>query len=158
MVHNQNANVIHDHFEHEKKIIVPKDVKVQVEPIPANKTKEVILKAEKVPETSQYVMSPEQYEKHYKLVSAEESYAIAKFGNYAMLAGIITMGAISYKVVPAILRRIGFRKRERIDLYSPNPEITRQYGGNVYEEMNLYGTPKRIPRTRLQRTPKLKTP
>ena len=157
LVHEQNAQVIHDHFEHEKKIIIPKDVKVEVEPIPVNKTKEVMEVNYKVPETTQYVMSKEDFEKQYKLVSAEESYEIAKFGNYAMLAGIIAMGAVSYKVVPAILRRIGFIRQPRINVFSPNPELTEMFAEDLYEEAALYSTPKRTPLTRL-RTPKLKTP
>lgn len=158
LVHEQNADVIHENFEHEGKIIVPKKIKVEVEPIPVNKTESEVIKKPKVAETEQKVMSLDDYEEQYHTISAEESYAVAKFGNYAMLAGMLVLAGISYKIVPAILRRIGFRRQNRTYLHSPNPELTRMYGGNVYEEVNLYSTPKRVPRTRVQRTPNLKTP
>lgn len=157
MVHEKPAEVLKDHFEEEAKVIVPKDIKVDVKRIPRNETKKVETQKPKVSKTQQYTMTLDDFEHQYHTVTAEESYAVAKFGKYAMLAGLLAAIGVSYRVVPAILRRIGYKRRGRIDYYSDNPELTQRYGGKVYEEAHLY-TPKRPIGTKLQRTPRLQTP
>jgi hypothetical protein len=157
---NKDNHVIDDHLEHEGKIVVPKDIEVIVEPIPKNKTKQI--DSSEPVETNEYAMSISQYQQEYNTISAEEAYSVAKFGNYMMLAGILTMGAISYKVVPAILRRIGFRRRGRLRVYSDDPELTRTNMARqniIHEEHDIYTTPKRrIPKNKPRYTPHLKTP
>ena len=157
-----NSDTLKDHFEHQGKIIVPKNITVIVEPIPKNKTKEVAQTQSEPVTTSEYAMSIDEYEKQYNLVSAEESYSIANFGNYLMWAGMLAVGGITYRYFPAILRKIGFRKRPNMRVYSENPELTRTNLAReniVHEEYSMYSTPKRLPRNRNPRyTPHLRTP
>lgn len=153
------SDTLKDHFNHEGKVIVPKDITVIVEPIPKNKTKEVT--ESEPPETTQYSMSIEEFESEYNTISAEESYSVANFGNYLMWAGLLAMGGITYRYFPGILRKIGFRKRQNIRVYSDNPELTRTNLARqniVHEEHDLYSTPKRVYNLRKRGTPHLYTP
>ena len=153
-----NDNVLNEHFEQEGKIVVPKDIKIEV--VPMKETSQEYQKT--VAKTNQYAMSVSEYEKQYHTVTAEEAAHVSKFGSYLMIAGILATLGFSAGVVPGLLRAMGFTRASRLRLFSWWPEATEtavEESQIVTEEVDIYSTPRRPPRSKNPRfTPKLKTP